>query len=63
LSASPERTPAGDTTASSEPWPISARTSQTRRWETSFADTGSSRHPSGARIPPGRISSPPTWRS
>src|SRR3954454_18435926 len=27
-----------------------------RRWPISFADTGSSRHLSGARIPPGRIS-------
>jgi len=34
-----------------------------RRWVTSFADTGSSRHPSGARIPPGKISSPLTWPS
>ena len=47
LCASPERTPAGDTTASSEPWPISATPFPIRPWETSFADTGSSRHPSG----------------
>src|SRR5712671_6841349 len=62
LSALPERTPAGDTTALSERWPISATPFQIRRWATSFADTGSHRRPSGARIPPGRISSPPTWR-
>src|SRR4029077_14712917 len=60
LSASPERPPAGYTTASSEPWPILAAPFPIRRWATSFADTGSSRHPSGARIPPGRISSPVT---
>src|SRR5258705_3051602 len=34
-----------------------------RRWATSFAATGSSRHPSGARIPPGRISLPTIWPS
>jgi hypothetical protein len=34
-----------------------------RQRATSFADTGSSQHPSGAIILPGRISSPPTWRS
>src|SRR6266481_3600886 len=50
-----------DTTVSSEPWPISATPSPIRRWATSFVDTGSSRHPSGVRIRPGRISSPPTW--
>ena len=31
--------------------------------QTFFADTGSSRRPSGARILPRRISSPPTWPS
>ena len=56
-------TPAGDTTASSEPWPISVTWFPIRRWATSFAATGSSRHPNGARIPPGRISLPPTWPS
>src|SRR5213079_1930729 len=38
-----------DTTASSEPWPISATPFPIRQWATSFADTGSRRHPSGAR--------------
>src|SRR5262245_5491405 len=63
LSASPGRTPVGDTTVLSEPWPISATRCPIRRWATSFDDTESSRHPSAARIPPGRISSPPTWPS
>src|SRR5438270_235569 len=63
LSASPERTPAGDTTALSEPCPISATPFPIKRWAISCADTGSSRHPSGARIPPGKISLPPTWPS
>src|SRR4051794_8406696 len=44
----------------SEPWPISATPFPIRRWATSFDATGSSRHLSGARIPPGRISLPPT---
>jgi hypothetical protein len=63
LCASPERTPAGDTTASSEPWQISATLFPIKRWETSSGDTGSSRHPSGARTQPGRISSALTWPS
>jgi len=46
-----ENSPAGDMTASSEPWPISATPFPIRRWATSFADTESSRHPSEARIP------------
>src|SRR6476469_630082 len=33
------------TTASSELWPISVTPFPIRRWVTSFADTGSSRHP------------------
>src|SRR5580700_4917046 len=60
LSASPDRTPVGDTTASSERWPISVIPSPIRRWATSCVDTGSLRRPSGAGIPPGRISYPPT---
>jgi putative transposase len=60
LCASPERAPSGDMIASSEPWPISATLFPIRPWETSLADTGSGRHQSGARISPGRISSPPT---
>jgi hypothetical protein len=52
-----------DTTALSELWPISAIPFPIRRWETSFADTGSRRHPSGASRPPGRISLLPTWLS
>src|ERR1035437_1988879 len=63
LCASPERTPAGDTTASPGPWPISATLFPIRRWARSFAATGSSRHPNGARIQPGGISSPLTWPS
>jgi putative transposase len=43
--------------------PISAMPFPIRRWATSFAATGSSRHPSGARIPPGRISLPTIWPS
>ena len=46
-----------DTTVSSEPWPISATLFPIRRWATSFGDTGSSQHPSGAKLLPGRISS------
>src|SRR5436190_1584685 len=34
LCASPERTPAGDMTASSEPWPISGTSFPIRRWAT-----------------------------
>ena len=56
LCASPERTQVGDTTASSERWPISATSFPIRRWATSCADTESCRHLSGARILPGRIS-------
>src|ERR1017187_9738791 len=62
-SASQERTAAGDTTASSELWPISATPFPIRRWATSFAGTGSNRHRDAAKIPPGRISSPPTLPS
>ena len=39
LCGSPERTPAGDTIASSEPWPISATLFPIRPWETSFVGT------------------------
>src|SRR3954451_17410574 len=42
---------------------VGALSNPIRRWATSCVDTGSSRHPSGARIPPGRISLPPTWPS
>jgi len=48
LSVTPERTPAGGTTALSEPWPISG---------TWFPI---SRHRRAVRVPPGRISLPPT---
>ena len=44
LSVAPEKTPAGGTTASSEPWPISATSFPIRPWATYFADTNSSRH-------------------
>src|SRR6476646_815372 len=37
--------------------PISATLAPIRRWATSFGDTGSSQHPSGAKLLPGRISS------
>ncbi len=37
--------------------PISATLFPIRRWATSFGDTGSSQHPSGAKLLPGRISS------
>jgi putative transposase len=55
LSASPEKTPAGDTTGSSVLWPISATLFPIRRWATSFAATESNRHRDAAKILPGRF--------
>src|SRR5215471_17714404 len=48
LSASPGRTPVGDTTVSSEPWPISATRCPIRRWQ----------HPSTIRNPAGTQAEP-----
>jgi len=41
-------------------WPIWGTLSPIRPWATSFAGTGSLRHPNAAKLPPGAISSPPT---